>query len=128
MDSTQANLMENAKPFFIVLHGQPPGHLWRLPASNSSSRRRKVPKSKHCLQHQPASPYTCCGSICCRKRQTSKPYLTSQSISLSLFRRSEIASQLLLLLRLNYVHCTCEMCFTVSVEYRARNAVCGCDM
>ena len=40
------------------------GHPWSLPASHSSSRWRKVPKSKPCLQHQPTCSCTCCGPIC----------------------------------------------------------------
>ena len=66
-------------------------------------KKKKSPKVKALLQHQLTCSSICCGPICrpcCGKWQTSKPHLTSQPVSHSLARRSRMAFQLLLLLRL----------------------------
>ena len=87
--------------FFNTLHGQPQGTFVESARLTLFIEKKKIPKSKPCLRHQPTC--TCCVPICksCyRKRQTSKSHRTSQPISLSLARRSGMASQLLLLLRL----------------------------
>ena len=60
---------------------------------------------------------------CFRKQQTSKPRLPSP---LSSACRSGMATQLMLLPRLTYVHHVHVMWLTVSVESRARNAALKC--
>ena len=72
-------------------------HPWLLPVSQYSSISRNGPKSEPCLQHQPPSLCTYCGQI---YKQTSKPHMTSQPMSLCSARRSEIGSKLILLARL----------------------------
>ena len=120
--------METSTTFFIAMHGQSPGtSMESAHFTLSSSRRRKGPKSKPYFQHKRTDSFTCRGPICksfCGNRQTSKPHLTSQPISLSLARRSGMASQFLLLLTLIYVHSV--MSFTTSIK-KSSNEICDCD-
>ena len=91
------------KPFFIALYGQLLGTSLESARFILFIKKKKSPKVKALPQHQLIYSSTCCGPICrpcCGKQQTSKPHLTSQPISHSSAKRSGMASQLLLLLRL----------------------------
>ena len=70
----QEVLIESAKPDFIALCSHR-GHPSSLHASNSSWRRRKIRKSKHCCQYQSNYYCTCWGRITSwrGKRQTATP-------------------------------------------------------
>ena len=111
-------------PFFIAFHSQPPEISMESACFTQFTKNKKVPKSKPCLQHQPNCSCTCCGPMCrsrCGKRQTSKPHLTSQPISLSSAGRSGMTSCYCL----RWHRPTIPVWFTVSViivECRARNA------
>ena len=88
-------------------------HPCRLPGSQSSSRRRKVPKSKPCLQHQSTCSCTCRRPIC-------KPHLISQPISFSSDKGSGTASLLLLPKQCQYITCQCILTCTLCCLLRCR--------
>ena len=82
-----ADLMETAKTFFIALYGQPPGTSMESARFTFFVRRRKVPKTKPCLQYQPDPAHVAGQSI-----GHLQPHLTSQPISLSSAMRSGMTS------------------------------------
>ena len=74
-----------------------------LSALHASSRSRKPPTSKPGLQYQPTCSCTCCRPMCrscCGTRLTTKSHLMIYLVAPSSAKRSAMASQLLLLLRL----------------------------
>ena len=91
VEATQADPSKSAKPF---LH-----HTARSSTLDTRftifNKNNRSPKIKALLQHHPVCSCTRCGPICrsrCRKRQTSKPHLTGQPISLSSTSRSVMPS------------------------------------
>ena len=107
---------------------------WHARLQHYCSRRRNVPKSKPCLQHQPIRSCTCCRPIsksCCREQHTRKRHLTSHASRYHSVRLGyRMVSLLLLLLRLtlcppylcDVIHCGCRV-----EGKKYRTAVCGYD-
>ena len=87
-------------PFIIALYGQPLGTSMESARFRLFIKKKTSLKVKALLQHKLTFSSICWAPIsrpCCGKRQTSNPH---QPISLSWARRSRMASQTLLLLRL----------------------------